>query len=75
MADANLGVGDGWRILWRRVESAAGEEHAEGFATAEVDDGAGGGTAGGAAGDGALSGEELEFVESGHLRRESESEI
>lgn len=33
-----------------------GKEHAEGFAAAEVDDGAGGGAAGGTAGDGALGG-------------------
>lgn len=66
MADAGLGVWEGRRILRRGMEAAAGEEHAEGFAAAEVDDGAGGGAAGGAAGDGALGGEELEFVESGH---------
>lgn len=38
------------------VVGGAGEEHAEGSATAEVDDGAGGGTSSGAAGDGTLGG-------------------
>lgn len=39
-----------------------------------MDDGAGGRAAGGAAGDGALGGEELEFVESGHWGERVRSE-
>ncbi|KAK7268852.1 hypothetical protein RIF29_21561 [Crotalaria pallida] len=38
----------------RIMGAAAGEEHAEGLAAAEVDDGAGGGAPGRAAGDDAL---------------------
>jgi len=59
---ADAGLGEGWGILRRGVEAASGEEHAEGLAPAQVDDRAGCWTAGGAAGDGALGGEKLEFV-------------
>jgi len=60
VADAGLGEGRG--ILRWGVEAASGEEHAERLATAQVDDRTGCWTAGGAAGDGALGGEKLEFV-------------
>lgn len=43
------------------------EEHAEGFATAEVDDRTGGGTTTWASGDGALRRQKLEFVKSRHF--------
>ena len=71
-----------WRWSWRRIEvvvvvasvkttmfsrGRAVEEHAKGFATTEMDDGAGGGTTTWASGDGALRRQKLELVKSGHI--------
>ena len=51
----------------------AAEEHSQSFAATEMNDGAGGRAPRRTTGDGALSGQELEFLESSHWRSKSSS--